>query len=115
LFVISSDFSHYPSYKDACEVDKLTGNAIEKGSLNDFLEVLAQNEKKGVRNLATSACGQSPIAALLYLIENRNDIHIKHIEYKNSGDSQYGDRQQVVGYHSFVFCIEARKRIIRFP
>jgi AmmeMemoRadiSam system protein B/AmmeMemoRadiSam system protein A len=103
LFVISSDFSHYPSYKDACEVDKLTGNAIEKGSLNDFLEVLAQNEKKGVRNLATSACGQSPIAALLYLIENRNDIHIKHIEYKNSGDSQYGDRQQVVGYHSFVF------------
>ena len=28
LFVISSDFSHYPSYKDAQENDKITADAI---------------------------------------------------------------------------------------
>jgi AmmeMemoRadiSam system protein B/AmmeMemoRadiSam system protein A len=109
LFVISSDFSHYPSYKDACDVDKLTGEAIEKGSLDDFLDALAQNKEKGIHNLATSACGQSPIATLLYLIKDRKDIRIRHIEYRNSGDSPYGDHQQVVGYHSFVFCKEEKK------
>ena len=31
LFIISSDFSHYPSYEDANEVDSLTGKAIETG------------------------------------------------------------------------------------
>ena len=103
LFVISSDFSHYPSYKDACEVDKRTGDAIADGSLDKFLEVLAENEGKGIHNLVTSACGQSPIAALLYMISDCHDIQIKHIEYKNSGDSEYGDHSQVVGYHAFVF------------
>ena len=32
LFVISSDFSHYPSYNDACNVDRATGDAILSGS-----------------------------------------------------------------------------------
>lgn len=106
LFVISSDFSHYPSYKDACEVDKRTGDAIEKGSLDEFLEALSVNDEKGIRNLATSACGQSPIATLLYLIKGNKNIRINHVQYRNSGDSPYGDHQQVVGYHSFVFSRE---------
>ena len=33
LFVVSSDFSHYPSYEDACEVDAKTGKAIETGDV----------------------------------------------------------------------------------
>jgi len=103
LFVISSDFSHYPSYDDAEEVDKLTGEAISQGSLEAFVKALSQNAKKHVPNLATSACGQSAIAALLYMTSGMNDIQIHHIMYRNSGDSSYGDHQQVVGYHAFVF------------
>ena len=62
LFVISSDFSHYPSYEDACRVDRATGEAIASGSVDRFLDVLLDNARAKVPNLATSACGQLPIA-----------------------------------------------------
>lgn len=101
LFVISSDFSHYPSYEDANRVDKATGEAIESGSLRKFLDALEKNAHKGVPRLATSACGQSPIAVLLLLMEGRNDLQVRHLAYCNSGDAIYGDKDRVVGYHAF--------------
>ena len=101
LFVISSDFSHYPSYEDANRVDKATGEAIESGSLRKFLDALEKNARKGVPRLATSACGQSPIAVLLLLMEGRKDLQVRHLAYCNSGDAVYGDRDRVVGYHAF--------------
>ena len=101
LFVISSDFSHYPSYEDANRVDKATGEAIESGSLRKFLNALEKNARKGVPRLATSACGQSPIAVLLLLMEGRNDLQVHHLAYCNSGDAIYGDKDRVVGYHAF--------------
>ena len=36
LFVVSSDFSHYPKYEDACEVDARTGKAVESGDVERF-------------------------------------------------------------------------------
>ena len=101
LFVISSDFSHYPSYEDANRVDKVTGEAIESGSLRKFLDALEKNARKGVPRLATSACGQSPIAVLLLLMEGRKDLQVRHLAYCNSGDAIYGDKDRVVGYHAF--------------
>ena len=101
LFVISSDFSHYPSYEDANRVDKVTGEAIESGSLRKFLDALEKNARKGVPRLATSACGQSPIAVLLLLMERRKNLQVRHLAYCNSGDAVYGDKDRVVGYHAF--------------
>ena len=101
LFVLSSDFSHYPSYEDANRVDKATGEAIESGSLRQFLDTLDRNAREGVPQLLTSACGQSPIAVLLLLMEGRDDLRIRHLAYCNSGDATYGDKDRVVGYHAF--------------
>lgn len=103
LFVISSDFSHYPSYADAKEVDETTGRAIESGKLNEFMDALEHNKDQHVENLATSACGQSAIALLLYLTQPDKNIQINHLLYRNSGDSQYGGKEEVVGYHAFTF------------
>ena len=105
LFVISSDFSHYPSYEDANRVDKATGEAIESGSLRKFLDALEMNAHEGVPQLLTSACGQSPIAVLLLLMEGRKDLQVRHLAYCNSGDAVYGDKDRVVGYHSGSGCI----------
>ena len=33
LFIVSSDFSHYPKYEDACQVDARTGKAVESGAV----------------------------------------------------------------------------------
>lgn len=110
LFVISSDFCHYPSYDDAETVDGNTGRAVETGRLDNFVEALAQNDSLHIRNLYTSACGQSAIAVLLMLMshdghlcgERDSALQMRHIAYLNSGDSPYGGKEQVVGYHSFV-------------
>ena len=53
LFVISSDFSHYPSYEDACEVDARTGKAIETGDVEEFIATINANAQSGKRNLHT--------------------------------------------------------------
>lgn len=102
LFVISSDFSHYPSYEDANRVDKHTGDAVATGSLTAFVKAIVDNSTSQVRNLATSACGQCAIAVLMMLSEDDSAIKIHHTMYRNSGDSPYGGKREVVGYHGFV-------------
>ena len=99
LFVISSDFSHYPTYEDACEVDARTGKAIETGRVEEFIATIEANERLGKRNLATSACGQFPIITLMLMLDGHYEV--KHLLYQNSGDIS-GDHSRVVGYHSFA-------------
>ncbi|HKJ43596.1 MAG TPA: AmmeMemoRadiSam system protein B, partial [Sunxiuqinia sp.] len=47
LFVISSDFSHYPTYKGAEKADQTTGDAIATNSPNNFLKAIRKNESQG--------------------------------------------------------------------
>ena len=100
LFVISSDFSHYPSYEDACEVDAKTGKAIETGNVDEFIAAIEANANSGKRNLATSACGEFAIVTLMLMIDGQYDV--KHLMYQNSGDIDNYDHSRVVGYHSFA-------------
>ena len=100
LFIVSSDFSHYPSYEDACRVDALTGKAVESGNAEQFVAVLEENARSGVRNLATSACGGQAIATLLMMTDST--YQVRHLMYQNSGDADESDRSRVVGYHAFA-------------
>lgn len=101
LFVISSDFSHYPAYDDAVRIDGQTGKAIESGSLDEFISVINSNAREVVKNLATSACGECGIAVVMKMSEGKG-CRFRHLMYRNSGDSQYGGKDEVVGYHSFA-------------
>lgn len=100
LFVISSDFSHYPSYDDAIEVDKATVEGLLSGDPDTFLLTLRKNSELDIDNLATSMCGWTSGLVLLHLAKNEPDLEFKHILYRNSGHSKYGDMSGVVGYHS---------------
>ena len=100
LFIISSDFSHYPTYEDACEVDARTGKAIESGSVERFIETIEANARSGKRNLATSACGEFAIITLMLMLDSQYEV--KHLMYQNSGDIGDTDHGRVVGYHSFA-------------
>ena len=109
LFVISSDFSHYPSYGDAYAVDAKTGKAIESGDVSQFIAAIQENARSGIRNLATSACGELPIVTLLLMMDSQ--YMVKHIMYQNSGDIDDHDTSRVVGYHSFaILRIPSNKR-----
>ena len=100
LFVISSDFSHYPTYDDAYEVDAITGKAIETVDVEEFIKTIETNAQRGIHNLATSACGEFAIITLMMMLDD--NYSVKHIMYQNSGDIDNHDHSRVVGYHSFA-------------
>jgi AmmeMemoRadiSam system protein B/AmmeMemoRadiSam system protein A len=98
LFIISSDFSHYPSYNDAIRVDKITADAILTKDPESFYNALRKNSSKGIRNLATPSCGWSSIMTMLYMADHKEDMQLLPVLYQNSGDSNIGDKERVVGY-----------------
>ena len=100
LFIVSSDFSHYPSYEDACKVDAKTGKAVESGDVGAFITTIEGNANSGIRNLATSACGGFPIITLMLMMDK--SFEVKHLLYQNSGDIDDHDLSRVVGYHAFA-------------
>lgn len=102
LFIISSDFSHYPSYEEANETDKLTAMAIVSGDPKRFLNTLKENSEKKIAGLATSMCGWSSGLTLLYLTEDNDQLEYRLIDYCNSGDSPYGNKDEVVGYNAIA-------------
>lgn len=98
LFIISTDFSHYPDYNDATEVDKKTADAICSNQTEQLQAILNKNKKDGIENLTTSLCGWTSVLSLLFLTENSDYLFEKN-SYQNSGDSKtYGDKNRVVGY-----------------
>jgi len=103
LFVISSDFSHYPGYKDAGVADKLTAEAILTNKGSKLLSTLDNNDSKNIPGLVTSLCGWSSVLTLLYMTEQMPDMTVDLLQYKNSGDSSYGDKERVVGYYAISF------------
>jgi len=102
LFVISSDFSHYPAYDDARRADKLTSDALITGDPDKFLKTIRSVEASGIDNLATAMCGWPAGLILMYLVNNNPDLVIRNAEYRNSGDTPYGTRDEVVGYNAIV-------------
>jgi len=102
LFIISSDFSHYPPYKEAVESDKLTAQGISSGDPQTFIASLKKNSDKHIKGLVTSMCGWSAGLTLLYLSEDNSRLKYELIDYCNSGDSQYGGKEEVVGYNAIA-------------
>ena len=109
LFVISSDFCHYPAYADALTADGNMAEGMQSGRLSDFTAALRKNASLGIPHLVTSACGACGIEVLLLMAQDTakegnmaRDLKLQHVAYRNSGDSPYGGKDEVVGYHSFV-------------
>jgi AmmeMemoRadiSam system protein B/AmmeMemoRadiSam system protein A len=102
LFVISSDFSHYPAYDDAVKTDKRTADAIITNSPMELMEVLEENKEENIPNLATSLCGWSSVFTLLNITRDKPGFTYHEVKYMNSGDQHFGDKSGVVGYYSIV-------------
>lgn len=113
LFVISTDFSHYPKYDDASISDNTMADAILSNSSQKFVKLKIVDESKATPNLVTAMCGWTSMLTLLDITEKLTDIAYKKILYKNSGDSpQYGDKDRVVGYYS-ICAIKKDKKVYK--
>jgi AmmeMemoRadiSam system protein B/AmmeMemoRadiSam system protein A len=88
LVVISSDFSHYHSHKDAKNIDKRSIETILSGNPAGFFD----------------ACGETPIRIAMQLALKMNmKPHL--LDARNSYETapQYGSGDRVVGYASIVY------------
>lgn len=110
LFIISSDFSHYPSAEDALSADRMVSDAIIKGDPEGFLRTVRNIESSGIENLATAMCGWPAGLVLLYLAEKSDGLVFRNVEYTNSGDSPRGAKDEVVGYNAIVLEGKAAKQ-----
>jgi MEMO1 family protein len=102
LFVISTDFSHYPAYDDAKKVDKSIADAIETNTPETLLRAVEDCRYMHINNLATGICSWPGVYTLLEITHNKPGIHITPLKYQNSGDSDFGDHSRVVGYYALV-------------
>ncbi len=86
ITVVSSDLSHYHSYRSAQAMDTATVSAILQG--RDDLS-------------ADQACGCIAINGLVRAVRHR-ELRAELHDLRNSGDTA-GDKQRVVGYAAFGF------------
>ena len=69
LFVISSDFSHYPSYDDARKSDLHLAEAITSGGLEEFLKALMQIDRtRGGCYSSFRNCQKNSLRYIPYLL-----------------------------------------------
>lgn len=93
LLVASTDLSHYHSYQEAMQLDKVI---IEDISSFDP-ESLVSHLDTGM----TEACGGGPAIAVMSALKNLGARRMEILHQCNSGDIT-GDHSQVVGYVSAV-------------
>ena len=87
LILVSSDLSHYLSYREAQWSDR--------AAVAQVLDLQAGLDHE-------QACGATPINGLL-IAARKHHLHAHLLDLRNSGDTA-GDRAQVVGYTSIAFC-----------
>jgi MEMO1 family protein len=102
LFIFSTDWSHYPTYADARKIDRKTCDAVLSNSPDNLLKARDENERSTIPNLATGMCGWTSVLAMLYMTAGDPGIKLTPVLYRNSGDSKYADKSQVVGYWSIA-------------
>lgn len=103
LFIISTDFSHYPSYSDAIVSDKIIADAITSGSPDLFLEAYRSQNSKDIPGLVTPICSWTAVLTFMYIAEGHSVMEYIPLMYQNSGDAPlYGDKSRVVGYFSIA-------------
>ena len=109
IMIASSDMSHYPSYKDAYEVDL---RVLDKVGDFDPRAVLRFNSaimKEGIPGLDCAMCGSGALATVMYAAKSMNAKRVKVLPYMNSGDVS-GERHRVVGYGAAVFYRQDRAK-----
>jgi MEMO1 family protein len=103
LFIISTDFSHYPGYTVAKEVDAFMADAVMSNNPQKLIDAVKDIENRNNPDLLTGMCGWTSVLTLMYMSEDLKGISIRNVDSQNSGDIERGDKSRVVGYVALAF------------
>ncbi len=102
LLVATTDLSHYPPYGEACQVDGRTVEAIASLDGQEVWETDARQMEAGHEGLACTLCGRGAVLTALAAARALGAERAHLLLYANSGDTLFGERDQVVGYAAFA-------------
>lgn len=102
LIVASTDFSHYPTYADACASDAKTVAAILSGNPAQLTRSLRAMEKHPPKNMSTFLCSEGAVLAAMTYAQLVGAHQTSLLTYANSGDTA-GTHARVVGYAAIAF------------
>jgi AmmeMemoRadiSam system protein B/AmmeMemoRadiSam system protein A len=103
VVIASSDLSHYPDQEDARRIDGATLAAVETFDPVEVRDTIAALMGAEFSNLLTCACGEAPILVAMRTAQGLGADTVTILRYANSGDSEFGDTEQVVGYGAVMF------------
>ena len=109
LFVVSTDFTHYPDYETAKKVDAFMADAVISNTPEKLVSAVNDVENRNTPNLLTGMCGWTSVLTLMDITSTIPDISIKKVDYQNSGDTRLGDKTRVVGYVALSFETPVKK------
>ena len=109
LIIASSDLSHYPSAKDAEDVDLKTLAAVATLDPAALHATVRTQMARRIPNLSTCACGEAPIMAAMAAAKAMGAIEGEVISYAHSGNLPIGERERVVGYGAVVLAADPKK------
>lgn len=102
IFILSTDFSHYPDYQDAKTTDSLTLHAFMSFDPKKFRTYIRQKQQDPVPGLLTPMCGWPSALVMMKLFNDPAKYDYIPLFYRNSGDTKFGDKDRVVGYNSLM-------------
>jgi AmmeMemoRadiSam system protein B len=106
LLIASSDMSHFPTYRDANEVDRRTLSVIETLDPERVFNSESRVLQRGIENLSTTLCGLRSVVTVMMMAKELGGNAVKVLRYANSGDVEYGghrEKRRVVGYGAVAF------------
>jgi len=108
VIVASTDMSHYPPYAEASSADKRTLDALLTGKMENFDATLKSLAGEHVPQAETFLCSPSGVRVALLIGQALGDKPVL-LDYANSGDVLFGDKNRVVGYGAMAFVTEQKE------
>ena len=109
LLIASSDMSHYPSYKDAYDVDLRILDAVDGFNTRKIYRLKDSLLQNNIPNLNCAMCGSGPLITVMLASKRLKAGLSRLLPYANSGDVT-GERGRVVGYGAAVFHKKPNKK-----
>ena len=102
LLVASTDMSHFPSYKDAYDVDLRVLDAVGTYDPKEVLRLNYSLLHRDIAGLDCALCGPSALVTVMLASKELHAEDVRILPYANSGDVS-GERHRVVGYGAAAF------------
>lgn len=98
LLIASTDLSHYPTYDEAVKADRVVIEAVSTLDSEILRDKIKSYMSRSVPELHTMMCAEGAVHVVMATAKSLGASNVSVLKYANSGDVEFGSKDQVVGY-----------------